>query len=286
MPYMEFTLLTFRKFFKGAQFNEHVNAKGKVIIITGASGGIGKQISRELNIRGGKVYMMCRDVEKANAAVRDLAVRYGCDTTRLIVVHGDLTNFASIRKFVDDFNRKEDKLDILINNAGLGYLPKFEKTVDGNEVTFQTNHLGHFLLTQLLLPKLEKSDSPRIVNLSSLLHLYADNVEPETVNSKEKFSRFNPTYARSKLANVMHAVGLTKKLRADDPTTKITINACHPGVVDSEFARNTPFSASIMRAIGAPFIWLFMKTNYDGAQTPIFLALSKKVDGVSGKYFA
>ncbi|KAE9548718.1 hypothetical protein FO519_008068 [Halicephalobus sp. NKZ332] len=279
-------LYLIRRFFKGKQFTENVKAKDKVIIVTGASGGIGKQIARELNIRGGKVYLMCRDVDRANAAIRDLAVKYGCDTTRLIVIQGDLANFASVRKFVDEFNRRESKLDILVNNAGIGYYPKFEKTVDGHEVTFQTNYLGHFLLTKLLLPKLEKSDSPRIVNLSSVLHLFADNVEQETVEDKKKFSRLSQTYARSKLANVMHAVTLTKKLRADDPTTKITINACHPGTVDSEFARNTPLGIPIIKKLASPFTWFFMKTDYDGAQTPLFLALSKKVDGASGKYFA
>lgn len=279
-------IVIYRKFFKGTQFTENAKAKGKVIIVTGASAGIGKQIARELNIRGGKVYMMCRDVEKANSAVRDLAAKYGCDPTRLIVIQGDLANFASVRKFVDEFSNQEEKLDILVNNAGIGYYPKFEKTIDGHEVTFQTNYLGHFLLTQLLLDKLSKSDSPRIVNLSSWLHLYADNVDEETVESKKKFSKTLYTYARSKLANAMHAVTLTKKLRERDPTTKIIINACHPGTVDSEFARNTVLGNSFVKKLVSPFIWLFFKTDHDGAQTPLFLALSKKIDGVSGKYFS
>ena len=230
--------------------------------------------------------MMCRDVEKANAAVRDLAVKYGCDTTRLIVMHGDLANFATIRNFVDEFNKKEDKLDILINNAGIAFYPRFEKTVDGHEIIFQTNYLGHFLLTQLLLPMLEKSEAARIVNMSSVVHRRADNVDPETVESREKFTRYTAPYSRSKLANVMHATTLTKKLRQEDPTTKITINACHPGVVNSEISRNSPFGGSFLKKVGAPLVWLFMKTDYDGAQTPVFLALSKKVDGISGKYFA
>jgi len=275
-----------RKFFKGTQFTENVKAKGKVIIVTGASAGIGKQIARELNIRGGKVYMMCRDLEKANAAVRELASKYGCDPTRLIVIQGDLADFSSVRKFVNEFSKQEERLDILINNAGIGYYPRFEQTIDGHEVTFQTNYLGHFLLTHLLLKKLEKSDSPRIVNLSSWLHLYADNTDQETVESKKKYSKTLYTYARSKLANVQHAVTLTKKLREEDPTTKITINACHPGSVDTEFPRNTILGNKTVKKIFSLFLWLFLKTEYDGAQTPLFLALSKKIDGVSGKYFA
>ncbi|KAE9548717.1 hypothetical protein FO519_008067 [Halicephalobus sp. NKZ332] len=280
------TIYLVRRFFKGKQFTENVKAKDKVIIVTGASAGIGKQIARELNIRGGKVYLMCRDVDRANAAIRDLAAKYGCDTTRLIVIQGDLANFASVRKFVDEFNRRESKLDILVNNAGIGHYSNFEKTVDGHEVIFQTNYLGHFLLTHLLLPKLEKSDSPRIVGLSSILHLNADNVDQKTVEDEKKFSWMLGTYSRSKLANVMHAAVLTKKLRADDPTTKITFNTCHPGAVSTEIARNTFLSWPVISSLAKPFIWFFMKTDYDGAQTPLFLALSKKVDGASGKYFA
>lgn len=279
--------LYFRRFFKGKQFTEYVKAKGKVAIVTGASAGIGKQIARVLNLKGARVYLMCRDENRANAAIRDLAAKYGCDTTRLVFIHGDLANFDSVRKFVEEFNKREDKLDILVNNAGVSFTAKFEKTVDGHEITMQTNYLGHFLLTQLLMPKLEASqDGGRIVNLASLLHLYADNVNQETLEDKKKFDRFFRTYARSKLANVMHAVTLTKRMRADDPTTKVTINACHPGTVDSEIARNTIFGAKFIRNIALPIIWFFMKTDLDGAQTPLFLALSKKVDGVSGKYYA
>ena len=227
--------------------------------------------------------MMCRDVDRGNAAIRDLAARYGCDTTRLIVIQGDLADFASVRNFVDEFNNREEKLDILVNNAGIAYYPRFEKTVDGHEVTFQTNYLGHFLLTQLLLPNLEKSEAARIVNLSSVLHRRADNVDPETVESREKFTRYTAPYSRSKLANVMHATTLTRKLRKEDPATNITINACHPGIVNSDIARTTPFGGPVVKKVGTPLVWLFMKTDYDGAQTPIFLALSEKINGVSGK---
>uniref|UniRef100_A0A7E4US50 Dehydrogenase/reductase SDR family member 12 n=1 Tax=Panagrellus redivivus TaxID=6233 RepID=A0A7E4US50_PANRE len=275
-----------RRFFKGAHFTENVKAKGKVAIVTGANSGIGKQIAKELNRRGAKVYLFCRNPEKANAAIRELVKHYGTDATRMIVIPCDLSSFASVRKAVSEFQVREERLDFLINNAGIMFYPKFELTADGQELTWQSNYLSHFLLTHLLLPQLSLSEAGRIVNVSSLVHTIGDDVHDETVNNPAKFSRLWKTYARSKVAQVMHAVTLTKRIRAADPTTKVTINACHPGTVDTNLTHGTIMGIPIIQKITKPFIWFFMKTDDDGAQTPLFLALSKKIDGVSGKYFA
>ncbi|KAH7702118.1 oxidoreductase [Aphelenchoides avenae] len=198
-----------RQWIKGTQFTEKVKAKGKIAAVTGASAGIGQQLVRELNLRGVKVYMLCRDVDKGRQAASELFSRYGCDMTRMLVRRCDLADFASIRQFAKEFDSEEDHLDILINNAGMTFHPKFEKTVDGHEITWQSNYLGHFLLTELLLPKLEKSpEGGRVVNVSSTLHLTADSVAPEIIASEHHYSRFKDllmqpgTYSRSKLAQV------------------------------------------------------------------------------------
>ncbi|VDN54559.1 unnamed protein product [Dracunculus medinensis] len=228
-----------RRYFKGAQFREIVSVEGKVALITGSNSGIGKQIARELNIRGAEL---------------------GCNPTRLIIKSIDLANFQSIRSFIKDFSSEVERVDILINNAGIMFYPRFELTVDGNELTWQTNYLGHFLLTELLRPLLEKSNEGRIINVSSALHKRADSVDESVVYNPEKFNRYQP-YCRSKLAlvrsasnelQIMHAVELTRVIRLANPSSRVTINALHPG---------------------------------DGAQTPLYLALSKDVEGVSGKYF-
>ncbi|KAH7707229.1 oxidoreductase [Aphelenchoides avenae] len=298
-------LYVVRQWLKGPQFTEKVKAKGKIAVVTGANAGIGKQLVRELNLRGVKVYMLCRDVEKGRQAVKDLFSRYGCDMTRMLVRRCDLTDFSSIRDFAEEFKRgtkqrdrlvqlngeflEEDHVDVLINNAGIMFYPKFETTADGHEMAWQSNYLGHFLLTELLLPKLERSpDGGRVVNVSSKVHLKADSVDPEIVASKQHYSRFKMggmTYARSKLAQVMHAVALTKRSREKDSGTKLTINACHPGVCNTTLIR-MPFYTDYISKLFAPFVWFFLKTDQDGAQTPLYLALSKKVDGVSGKYFS
>ncbi|CAG9537276.1 unnamed protein product [Cercopithifilaria johnstoni] len=272
-----------RRRLKGAQFTEHVGAKGKIALVTGASAGIGKQTARELNLRGATVYMLCRDRKKSQNARVELT-KLGCDPTRLVLKDVDLASFATIRKFTDEIKHEVDKIDILVNNAGIMFYPKFELTEDGNEVTWQTNYLGHFLLTELLLPLIKKSPNGRIINVSSSLHNRADSVDVSIVNNKKYFNKSMP-YSRSKLAQVMHARELTRRLRTKDPRTTTTINAVHPGVCFTELMRYTIFSRKYIMQIISPLLWLFMKTDKDGAQTTLYVALSKNVEAVSGRYF-
>lgn len=271
-----------RSYFKGAQFNEHVSAKGLVAVVTGANSGIGFETVRGLNLAKAKVYMLCRSEERGAEAKIRLA-QMGCDATRLINVRCDLADFSSIRDCAKQILKEEDKIDILVNNAGIMFYPKFEKTVDGHEVTWQTNHLGHFLLTHLLLPALEKAPKARIIIVSSSLHQKSKSLDLATIDDKKKFGIFDP-YNRSKLANVMHARGLTRHLHRLG-IHHVFVNSLHPGTVNSNLPRSTLLFKTPIRQLSAPFRWLFLKTDRDGAQTSLYLALSKKVDGVSGKYF-
>ncbi|PAV62704.1 hypothetical protein WR25_25827 [Diploscapter pachys] len=271
-----------RRWIKGRQFTERMSAKDKVAVVTGASAGIGLETVRELNYRKAKVYMLCRNEDRANEAKRKLV---GCDPTRLIFVQCDLSSFESIREAAREITQAEQVIDILINNAGIMFYPKFEKTVDGHEMTWQSNYLGHFLLTELLLPALKRAQHGRIINVSSKLHHKSKKIDLTTVDDKKAFGMMQP-YNRSKLANVMHAHELTKRLRKAS-VHNVTANSLHPGVIDSELSRHLPFvNKPLIRQIAKPITWFFMRTPKDGAQTTLYLALSKHVDGVSGKYFS
>jgi len=251
-------------------------------VVTGANSGIGLQITKELNKRGATVHVLCRDRERGEAAMSELA-QHGCNATRLVLHLVDLTDFSTIRRFADQFKKENDKLDMLINNAGIMFYPKFEKTIDGFEKTWQSNYLGHFLLTELLMAPLKKAGG-RIVNVSSQLHGRGKAVDLAYVNEKKNWGRFMP-YQNSKLAQVMHARELTRRLRQKE-ASHVTINACHPGACATNLPRHTLFNMAPIKALIAPFMWYFFKTERDGAHTELFLALSSRVDGISGRYFA
>lgn len=280
-------LITFmfvlRYYFKGAQFKERVSAKNLIAVVTGCNCGIGKQIVRELNLRGAKVYMLCRNENRASKAVIEL-VKLGCNAERLIVEIVDLSKFATIRAAAAKIEKEVDHIDVLINNAGVMMYPKFKLTDDGHEYVWQTNYLGHFLLTELLLPLLQAAPSSRIINVSALAHRYADTLDLQTIDDREKWDS-RQSYSKSKLAMVMHGSHLTKQLRALE-ASNVTINSCHPGLCHTNLMRHTPLNKNPLNFITAPFRWFLLKTPKDGAQTPLYLALSKHVAGVSGMYFS
>ena len=156
-------------------------------------------------------------------------------------------------------------------------IPKWSVTVDGNETMWQANHLGHLLLTELLIPLIKKSTYPgRIVMLSSELQLYGDSVETSVVTDKRKFGTYR-TYGRTKLANAMTAATLAEKLQG----TGIIVNSCHPGVVRTNMQKSSIFNR-------IPFSlfqkWLFLSEE-DGGNQSLYLALSPEVQNVTGQYF-
>ncbi|KAI6226630.1 hypothetical protein M3Y95_00640900 [Aphelenchoides besseyi] len=275
-------LFAIKRRLRGRPFREQVDATGKIVLITGANSGIGKQLAKELNKRGAKVYMLVRNVERGNEAVRDLFVRYGCDTSRLLVRECDLNSFKSVRKFFNEFENEEKHVDILACNAGVMFVPKFVLTEDGYESTFQANHLGHFLLVELLLPKLQRAPQGRIVITTSRLHM-ANSCSIERMNRKEEFGPYQ-SYFRSKLANILHTVELSKRLRQHDPNSRVTVNVLHPGVVNTNLIQSH-LNNKLLKCLCAPYIYFFLKSEEDGAKTSLFVSLSQKISGVSGKYF-
>jgi len=260
--------------------NDSIPMTGKIVLVTGANSGIGKETAMDLNRRGAKVYMLCRNQARADEAVRDM-VQNGADRSRLIVLIADLSSFASIRAVVADFERREQKLDVLVNNAAVSVLQTYELTGDGHEMTWQCNYLGPFLLTELLLPMLQRSQSARIVIVSSELHKYGSVTEqPELMDDKAQWSVFGP-YNNTKLANVMHARELAKRLRQKG-ITNVTVNSLHPGFVDTNLTKEGSW---LLKQAMRPAKALFALKSTDGAKTSIYLSTSAKVEGTSGKYY-
>ncbi|KAK7507085.1 hypothetical protein BaRGS_00001936, partial [Batillaria attramentaria] len=265
-------------YMSGGRFNGKERIPGKTVIVTGANTGIGKETAKELARRGGRVILACRDLERAEKARAEIVLETA--NRNVVVKLLDLASMGSIRAFAKDINATEPHVDILINNAGIMRCPKM-LTEDGFEMQLGVNHLGHFLLTMLLLDKIKASAPSRIVNVSSLAHVRGQ-INFDDLNTAKSYDP-GVAYAQSKLANVLFTRELAKKLDG----TGVTVNALHPGVVKTELGRHMNiFKSSISRAVFAPISWVLLKTPVQGAQTTLYCALATELDGVTGKYFS
>ncbi|XP_024937928.1 retinol dehydrogenase 13 isoform X5 [Cephus cinctus] len=250
----------------------------KVVIITGANTGIGKETALNFAKREAKVIMACRDMHKCEKTRRQIVLE---TKNRYVYCRKcDLASYASIRTFVDQFKKEQSKLDILVNNAGVMRCPQCY-TEDGIEMQLGVNHMGHFLLTNLLLDTLKASAPSRIINVSSIAHTRG-KIKVTDLNSIESYDP-GEAYAQSKLANVLFTRELAKRLEG----TGVTVNAVHPGIVDTEITRYMSFYNSILSAIFVrPLVWPFIKSPLQGAQTIIYAAVEPQLKDVSGKYFS
>ncbi len=249
--------------------------QGKIVLITGGNSGIGKETAVALAQVGATVAFTSRDPKKGEAAAADIRERSGADVALLSL---DLASFASIRACAAAFLERYEKLDVLINNAGL-ILSERTETEDGFETTFGVNHLGHFLLTQLLLDRVKASAPARIINVASRAHRFArDGLDFDDLQMAKGYSGMQ-AYGRAKLANIYFTRELARRLEG----TGVTANAVHPGTVATGFARDGD--------VRVPFSWLvvlakpFLRSPEKGAETSIYLASSPEVEGVTGKYF-
>lgn len=251
---------------------------GKTCLITGANQGIGKETALALARMGATVVITARDAAKGAAALADIQQRSGSDRCSLMIV--DFASFASIRQFVDEFTRTRPQLHVLVNNAG-GYNSARTLTKDGFETTFGVNHLGYFVTTKLLLDTIKASAPARIVSVSSTAHEGA-KINFDDLQGERSFGGFGGAYGQSKLANVLFAYELARRLEG----TGVTSNALHPGVVMTGFGRN---NAGLIGGVFAVFQTLgrpFLLTPERGARTSVYLASSPEVEGVTGRYFA
>ncbi|KAJ8727561.1 hypothetical protein PYW07_001680 [Mythimna separata] len=250
---------------------------GKTTIVTGGNKGIGYETAKNLAERGARVLLACRN-EGLGIAARDKIIK----TTGNTDVHYrnlDLSSLASVRAFADGVIKTEKRLDILVNNAGVFDVPNI-KTEDGLSLAAQTNHFGPFLLTNLLLPLLKTSAPSRIVSVSSGAHkngkVEFDNLNAEK-ETTESYSMLN-MYANTKLFNILMTVELERILKG----TGVTANCLHPGVVETEILQ---LKSRLVQLL-LPLVKYFFKDSWEGAQTSIYLSVSREVDGVSGKYYA
>jgi NAD(P)-dependent dehydrogenase (short-subunit alcohol dehydrogenase family) len=250
---------------------------GQVAVITGGNSGIGKETAAGLAGMGAHVIIAARNPTKAAAAVDELRRRAPDATVEHLPL--DLASFASVHAFADTFNARNDRLDVLVNNAG-ATLRKRSVTEDGHETQFQVNHLSHFLLTALLRDQLAAAPAARVVNVSSTGHTVARaSLDFDDLEWERRRYRGFLVYCHTKLANVLFTRELARRLDG----TPMTANAVHPGWVGSNFGREGdmgPFIGALM-VVARPFAI----SSAAGAHTSIYLASSPDVEGVTGQYF-
>ncbi len=245
---------------------------GKICMVTGANTGIGKATAHGLAALGASVIMICRNQSKGEEARADIISESGNKAVDLMIA--DLASQESIHRLAQDFKDRNDRLDVLVNNAGV-ILRERTLTADGIETTFAVNHLGPFLLTNLLLDNLKAAAPSRIVTVSSKIHsrsLDFDNIQGE------KHYGATEAYSQSKLENVLFTYELARHLEG----TGVTANCLHPGVV------GTNLMNGFFPLLARPLAWLvkpLLTSPETGAETSIYLASSPEVEDVTGKYF-
>jgi NAD(P)-dependent dehydrogenase (short-subunit alcohol dehydrogenase family) len=247
--------------------------RGKTVLVTGASSGIGLEASVALARRGARVVMVGRDPTRTAVSAADVAARAASNEVSSLVC--DFSSQAAIRALAQAVRARLDRLDVLVNNAG-GVHKSRRLTVDGIEATFAVNHLGYFLLTNLLLDLVVKSAPARIVTVASGAHRRG-TLDFDDLGLERGYSIMR-AYARSKLANVLFAAELARRLAG----TGVTSNSLHPGSVDTNIWSGVPLWAKpLIQVAFRPF---FIKAEL-GAARVVQLATSPELEGVTGKYF-
>ncbi|XP_064428364.1 retinol dehydrogenase 12-like [Mirounga angustirostris] len=247
---------------------------GKTAVVTGANSGIGKAVSQELARRGARVILACRNQEHGQQALAEIQVasRGNC----LLLGQVDLSSMASIRRFAQWLLQEAPEIHLLVNNAGICGFPK-TLTPEGLDLTFATNYVGPFLLTNLLQGALQRAGSARVVNVSSFRHAHG-YVDEKHLTGAGKPLTFNQNYDCSKLLLTSFTGELARRLQR----TGVTVNSVDPGVVYTKIMKHFSWPFRL-------FFWLFSffcKDAKQGAIPVLYLSLAKELDGVSGKYFS
>ena len=247
--------------------------RGKRVLVTGATSGIGLEAARSLAEQGAKVVLVGRDAAKTARCLDDVrASAPGAEVSSLLC---DFLRQAEVRRLADEVLRRYDRLDVLVNNAGTVF-KKRTLTEEGIEATFAVNHLGYFLLTQLLLERIVPSAPARIVNVASVGHRRG------TMNFQDLFFDrgyfLMRAYARSKLGNVMYTRLLAEKLAG----TGVTVNCLHPGAVDTAIWSGAPAWAKPLISIIGKFAFISAE---EGARRIVHLVVSPELSATTGQYF-
>ncbi|KAI3453724.1 hypothetical protein Pfo_010387 [Paulownia fortunei] len=260
-----------------------IDGSGLTAIVTGASSGIGMETTRVLVLCGVHVIMAVRNVDSGKK-VKETIIKE-IPNAKIDVMELDLGSFASVRKFASEYISLALPLNLLINNAGV-MAPPFMLSQDNIELQFATNHLGHFLLTNLLLDNMKKTacesqKEGRIVNVSSEGHryVYREGIRLDKINDSSSYISVL-AYGQSKLANILHANELARRLKEE--RVEITANSLHPGAIATNLLRHHGFIEGVVNWVGK----YFLKNIPQGAATTCYVALHPHVKGVSGEYFA
>src|SRR5580692_9587666 len=251
--------------------------QGKTVVVTGANSGIGFETAAALASMGARVLVTARNADKGRAALAAIAQRAGGEGRAQLVVF-DLADLASVRRGAAEILEQAPRLDVLVNNAGL-VLSERAETVDGYEATFATNHLGPFLLTNLLLERITASAPSRVVNVASTAHNAARKGIPfDDLQSTQRY-RGMRVYGQSKLANILFTLELARRYEGRG----LTANSLHPGTVRTGYGRGG--DAKGLLGFGIKIASPFFLSAARGARTSVYLASSPEVEGVSGAYF-
>lgn len=244
----------------------------KIVMVTGATNGIGKVSALELAKMGATVIVVSRSAEKCETVAQ--AIRQAAGHDRVTTMPADLSVQAEIHRLADQFLATHSRLDVLLNNAGAIYTTR-EVSKDGIEMTWALDHLNYFLLTNLLLDALKAAPAGRIVSVSSGAHAMG-KINFDDVQFTQGYSAFK-AYSQAKLANIMFTYELARRLQG----TNVTANALHPGAVSTGFGHN---NAGLFGSFWK-FFGRFTLSPEEGAKTSIYLASSQEAQDVTGKYF-
>ncbi|KAJ7570892.1 hypothetical protein O6H91_01G139000 [Diphasiastrum complanatum] len=271
----------------GEEVTNGVHATGLTAIVTGGTSGIGAETVRVLALRGAHVYLLARNLKAADTVKAGIVK--SIPNARIDLLECDLSSLASVRKCSEQFLALNQPLNILVNNAGIMGCP-FTLTQDGIEMQFATNHLGHFLLTDLLLEKLkhtahESGVEGRIVNVSSVSHTWFNpkgDFALDKINDKANYSPLR-AYGQSKLANILHANELARRFKEEH--VNLTANSLHPGGIHTNVLRHFRFAAFLAGIADYARNLTRLKSISQGAATQCYLVLNPKAKGINGKYF-
>jgi WW domain-containing oxidoreductase len=270
---------SFNKRSTAEQVTADIDLNGKTVVITGINSGLGNETMRVLANRGAHIIGTARTIEKATQAANEI-------NGHITPMACELSSFESVKECADNINALDLPIDVLLCNAGIMALPKLE-LANGFEQQFNTNHLGHFLLVHNLLDQVKQAEQGRIVMLSSLAHKMAPSIGINFDNlDGNKYYKDWTFYGQSKLANLLTAVALSKRLEG----SKATANAVHPGIIRTNLSRSMGgiqglvFNNTVSGWVAG--MMMGSKTVPQGAATQCYVATAPELTGVSGRYFS
>ncbi|KAJ3101144.1 hypothetical protein HDU97_001610 [Phlyctochytrium planicorne] len=260
------------------------NLDGKVVIITGASAGLGKTSALELAKKGAHVVMAVRTIKKGQDVADD--IKKAVPGAKIDVMELDLANLASVKKFANEYQARGLPIHCLMNNAGIMAIPTFTLSADNIEIQLASNHVGHHYLTSLLLPIIESTSASgpvTIVNLSSMGHMYTtpNGIDFDNINNPKTYNSF-AYYGQSKLANILFTKELQRRVDAKNPNNQIYVNCLHPGVVNTDLANKSVIPQFLVSMFSG-----FVTPVTEGCLTQLYCSFSPEIveKKFKGEYF-